>query len=232
MTATSTRTSRNGVAMWPSVRPQASAVETGRVLERDAGHATGTYIWARASSLNRVAHSLEVSEVRRLTSRRYDGLRVSITGEGITARGLVTGDFGNQPPVGIVRQPGHPRDLVGTYWAGVYLISEHFHQSLRDIGASGWFATPIQVDGVQSQLRLLSISGRCGPMFGVGGDPYPGIPDIGTFIDPARWDGSDFFMADNNHEILIVSATAKRLRELRLSNVVLEEAGLESVRSS
>jgi len=76
--------------MWPSVRPQASAVETGRVLERDAGHATGTYIWARASSLNRVAHSLEVSEVRRLTSRRYDGLRVSITGEGITARGLVT----------------------------------------------------------------------------------------------------------------------------------------------
>jgi hypothetical protein len=39
-------------------------------------------------------------------------------------------------------------------------------------------------------------------------------------------------MADNNHEILIVSATAKRLRELRLSNVVLEEAGLESVRSS
>ena len=197
-----------------------------------AGHFSGTYIWARASSLNRVAHSLEVSEVRRLTSRRYDGLRVSITGEGITARGLVTGDFGDHPPVGIVRQPGHPRDLVGTYWAGVYLISEHFHQSLRDIGASGWFATPIQVDGVQSQLRLLSISGRCGPMFGVGGDPYPGIPDIGTFIDPARWDGSDFFMADNNHEILIVSATAKRLQELRLNNVVLEEAGLESVRSS
>jgi|KBSSwiS6_1023812.scaffolds.fasta_scaffold80418_1 hypothetical protein len=45
-------------------------------------------------------------------------------------------------------------------------------------------------------------------------------------------DGSDFFMADNNHEILIVSTTAKRLQELHVNNVVLEEAGLESVRSS
>jgi hypothetical protein len=67
-------------------------------------------------------------------------------------------------------------------------------------------------------------------MFGVGGDPYPGIPGIGSFIDAARWDGSDFFIADNNNEILIVNATAKRLQELSLHNVVLEEAGLESVR--
>lgn len=69
-------------------------------------------------------------------------------------------------------------------------------------------------------------------MFGVSGDPYPEIPGIGTFIDPARWDGSDFFLADNNNEILVVSATAKRLQELSLHNVVLEEAGLESVRSA
>ena len=50
MTATSTSTTRNdiAIAMWPSVRPQVPAVETGRVPERDAGHATGTYI----SSLN------------------------------------------------------------------------------------------------------------------------------------------------------------------------------------
>jgi hypothetical protein len=158
-----------------------------------------------------VPRSLDVSEIRRLASRSFDGLRVSIAGEGITARGLLTGDFGGRPLVGTVRQSGPPQDLVGTYWAGVYLISDHFHQSLRDVGASGWFSTPVQVEGVQWQLWPLSISGRCGPMFGVGGDPYPGIPGIGSFIDPARWDGSDFFMADNNNEILVVSATAKRL---------------------
>lgn len=94
-----------------------------------------------------------------------------------------------------------------------------------------WFTTAVHVEGVQTQLSLLSISGRCGPMFGVGGDPYPGIASVGSFIDPARWDGSDFFIADNNNEILIVSATAKRLQQLSLSNVVMEEAGLESIRS-
>ena len=174
---------------------------------------------------------LEVTDVRRLVGGSYGGLRVSLTGEGITARGLLTGEFGGQPLVGVVRRPGRPRDLVGTFWAGVYLVSEHFRRSLIDLGASGWFATPVQVEGVQSQLWLLSISGRCGPLFGVGGDPYPSGPDVGTFIDPARWDGADFFMADNNNSIHVVGSTAERIHELRLSNVVLESAGLEPIRS-
>jgi hypothetical protein len=132
---------------------------------------------------------LEVTDVRRLVGGSFGGLRVSLTGEGITARSLLTGDFGGQPLVGVVRQPGRPRDLVGTYWAGVYLVSEHFRRCMSDLGTSGWFTTPVQVEGIQSQLWLLSISGRCGPLFGVGGDPYPGGPDVGTFIDPARWEG-------------------------------------------
>jgi len=139
-----------------------------------------------------------------LVSASYRGLRVSLRGAGITARGLLTGDFGGQPLVGVVHQPGRPRDLVGTYWAGVYLVSERFRRSMSDLGATGWFTTPVHVEGVPSQLWLLSISGRCGPLFGVGGDPYPSGPDIGTFIDPAWWDGADFFMADNNNSIHVV----------------------------
>jgi hypothetical protein len=173
---------------------------------------------------------LEVTDVRRLVGGSYGGLRVSLTGEGITARGLLTGEFGGQPLVGVVRRPGRPRDLVGTFWAGVYLVSEHFRRCMSDLGASGWFTTPVQVEGIQSQLWLLSISGRCGPLFGVGGDPYPGGPDVGTFIDPARWDGADFFMADNDNSIHVLGSNAERIYELRLSNVVLESAGLEPVR--
>jgi hypothetical protein len=173
---------------------------------------------------------LEVTDVRRLKEGSFGGLRVSLTGEGITARGLLTGDFGGRPLVGVVHQPGRPRDLIGTYWAGVHLVSGHFRRSMSDLGASGWFTTPVQVEGVQPPLWLLSISGRCGPLFGVGGDPYPGGPDVGTFIDPARWDGADFFMADNNNSIHVVGSTAERIHELRLSNVVLESAGLEPVR--
>jgi hypothetical protein len=113
-----------------------------------------------------------------LVSASYRGLRVSLRGAGITARGLLTGDLGGQPLVGVVHQPGRPRDLVGTYWAGVYLVSERFRRCMSDLGASGWFTTPVQVEGVQSQLWLLSISGRCGPLFGVGGDPYPVAPTL------------------------------------------------------
>jgi hypothetical protein len=50
---------------------------------------------------------------------------------------------------------------------------------------------------------------------GVGGDPYPSGPDVGTFIDPARWDGADFFMADNNNSIHVVGSTAERIHKLR-----------------
>jgi hypothetical protein len=71
-----------------------------------------------------VPRSLDVSEIRRLASRSFDGLRVSIAGEGITARGLLTGDFGGRPLVGTVRQSGPPQDLVGTYWAGVYTAAK------------------------------------------------------------------------------------------------------------
>jgi hypothetical protein len=77
--------------------------------------------------------------------------------------------------------------------------------------------------------QYLEGAGRCSASAVI---PIQEYRTSGRFIDPARWDGSDFFMADNNHEILIVSATAKRLQELRLNHVVLEEAGLESVRSS
>lgn len=172
----------------------------------------------------------EVTDIRLLVGRSLGGLRVSLTGEGISARRLLTGDLVGQPLVGVVRQSGRPCDLVGTYWAGVYLVSEHFRRSMSDLGASGWFTTPVQVEGVPSKLWLLSISGRCGPLFGVGGDPYPGGPDVGTFIDPAGWDGADLFMPDNNNSIHVVGSTAERIHELRLSNVVFESAGLEPVR--
>jgi hypothetical protein len=89
---------------------------------------------------------LEVTDIRRLVGGSYGGLRVSLTGEGITARGLLTGEFGGQPLVGVVRRPGRPGDLVGTFWAGVYLVSERFRRSLIDLGASGWFTTPVLVE--------------------------------------------------------------------------------------
>ena len=173
------------------------------------------------------SRQLMVTEVRSLQSASYTGLRVSLKVDGITARDLLTGDLGGRPLVGIVRQRGRARDLVGTYWAGVYLVSEYFRRSLAEIGATGWFTTPVRVEKVPSPLWLLSIAGTCGPLFGVGGEPLAGGPRIGTFLDGAQWDGSDFFLADNNNSIFVVGSTAERIQQLRLSNVALESAGLE-----
>jgi hypothetical protein len=68
----------------------------------------------------------------------------------------------------------------------VYLVSERFRRSVENLGVTGLFTTPVEVEGVQSNLWLLSISGRCGPVFGVGGEPLPGRPPLGQFIDPGR----------------------------------------------
>jgi hypothetical protein len=129
---------------------------------------------------------LEVSAIHLLQERTFRGLRVSVTGEDITARRLLTGDYAGEPLVAVAGQPGPVTDLVGTYWAGVYLVSERFRRSVENLGVTGLFTTPVEVEGVQSNLWLLSISGRCGPVFGVGGEPLPGRPPLGQFIDPGR----------------------------------------------
>jgi hypothetical protein len=140
---------------------------------------------------------------------------------------LLTGNFESQALVVTVRRPGRVRDLVGTYWAGVYLVSEHFRHSVSGLGASGWSTTPVRVEDIESRLWLLSITGRCGPLRGVGGEPIKGGPKVGTFIDPAGWDGTDFFMAENNNAIFVLGSTADRVQHLHLSNIAFEPSGLQ-----
>jgi hypothetical protein len=84
-----------------------------------------------------------------------------------------------------------------------------------------------KIQGIESQLWLLSITGRCGPLLGVGGDPLENGTEIGTFIDPVQWDGKDFFMAENNNGIFVLGSTAESIQDLHLSNVAFEHAGLQ-----
>jgi hypothetical protein len=61
-----------------------------------------------------ISRQLQVEHVRTLESASFRGLRVSIRGEGVTARSLLTGDFELESLLCTVRQPGRVRDLVGT----------------------------------------------------------------------------------------------------------------------
>lgn len=171
---------------------------------------------------------LEVEQLQHLVEASFKGLRIAIKGEGVTARRLLTGDFGRESLACTVRQQGRESDLVGTYWAGVYLVSERFCRSMAELAASGWSRTRVRMEGIQSPLWLLSITGRCGPLLGVGGEHLEGIPQNGTFIDPARWDGTDFFMAENSNAIFVLGSTAEAIQDLHLSNVAFELAGLQA----
>jgi hypothetical protein len=59
--------------------------------------------------------------------------------------------------------------------------------------------------------------------------PLPGGPPFGQFLDSNQWDGSDFFMADNNSSIFVPGSTAAKVEGLKLSNAVLEPASLEPI---
>lgn len=170
---------------------------------------------------------LDVEHVQTLVEASFQGLRISVTGGGVTSRDLLTGNFESQALVPTVRRPGRVRDLVGTYWAGVYLVSEHFRRSVTRLGASGWSTSPVPVEGIDFPLGLLSITGTCGSVRGVGGEPIEGGPTFGTFIDPAEWDGTDFFMAENSNAIFVLGSTAKSIHRLHLSNVAFESSGLQ-----
>lgn len=79
---------------------------------------------------------LDVEHVQTLVEASFKGLRISVTGGGVTSRDLLTGNFEGQALVVTVRRPGRVRDLVSTYRAGVYLVSEHFRRSVTRLGAS------------------------------------------------------------------------------------------------
>jgi hypothetical protein len=140
---------------------------------------------------------------------------------------LIEGWISTQRLLVTVRRPGRVSDLVGTYWAGVYLVSEHFRHSVSRLGASGWSTSPVPVEDIDFPLWLLSINGRCGPLRGVGGEPIEGGPKFGTFIDPAEWDGTDFFMAERSNAIFVLGSTAESIQHLHLSNVAFESSGLQ-----
>ncbi|MGH9198698.1 MAG: hypothetical protein ACRD1T_23585, partial [Acidimicrobiia bacterium] len=89
--------------------------------------------------------------------------------------------------------------------------------------------TPIQVPGVEVPLLLLSITGKCGPLLGVGGEQTEGGAAVGTFIDPQLWDGSDFFIASNNNATFVIGSMADAIQRVGLANVAFEPAGLQAL---
>jgi hypothetical protein len=61
---------------------------------------------------------------------------------------------------------GKVGDLIGTYWAALFLISRAFVKLLTVSGLTGWRITPVPVEGnpAIADVCLLQVVGSCGPI--------------------------------------------------------------------
>lgn len=172
---------------------------------------------------------LDVARVASLRPRSQRGLRIDLKTT-FSGTELVRGQFDEGPLKGVVRNSGRIRDLVNTYWPGIFLISDQFRMLLQEHRLAGWRTVAVTIRGGEQQaapLWLLAITGSCGRLYGVGGDPVPHLSSIGDFLDPHAWDGSDFFLAENHDGILLTASCAEILKNSTLTNLEIEPARLE-----
>jgi hypothetical protein len=180
---------------------------------------------------------LDVEHVRTLSLTRHDWLRIDILpNTDVTEEELLRGEYkGPIPLPGEVRQGGRLGDLIGTFWASVFAVTGTFIDSLRRLEATGWRAYPIASDGatdVGSDIYLLGITGRSGPVYSGDLAARHGLDPISQFLDPGKWDGSDLFLPSNRTSILVAAPLAASLETMMLRNVVLEPAGLQTTPSN
>jgi hypothetical protein len=156
-------------------------------------------------------------------------LRIHLPTPYATTREFLASGF-SAKPTGQVGRKGPATDLVGTYWAGVYLFSDSVVAILEKHDVTGWRAEPIDLsdDSTIGPLWFLVVTGRSGPIYGVAGARRRGVPVLGQYLDASEWDGSDIFLAANSGSILVTNNCAELLKRARLRNLRLEPAGLEA----
>jgi hypothetical protein len=175
---------------------------------------------------SRISPDLDVAGLCSL-STGGSTLRVQI--EGVDGNDLLRGRRQSAHLVGRIVQRGRPGDLIGFGWGGVYLMSDRMRSFLHESGLTGWFAQAVQVEADigDGQIWLLGVSGRSGPTYTAKRNPKLGLPCLGEFLDPADWDGSDFFCPENWISFLVTARAAEQLRKARLRNLRLECGSLE-----
>jgi hypothetical protein len=171
-------------------------------------------------------HALDVAGLCSL-ARGNSQLQIRI--EGADGNDLLRGRQRTARLAGRVIQRGRPGDLIGFGWAGVYLMSERMRTFLEGSGLTGWIAHAVQVESdlLDGPIWLLGVSGRSGPTYSAARNPLPGLPRLGEFLDPATWDGSDFFCPENLVGFLVTARAAAALRKARLRNLQIECGSLE-----
>jgi hypothetical protein len=144
---------------------------------------------------------------------------------------LAGGTFAGALPIKAhVGQAGKVGDLIGTFWPSLYVVTERFRKFIAGAQLTGWHAYPLDRTGpdLQPPLWVLGISGRSGPVFKGDAARQRGWYEIGHYLDPSQWDGSDMFRPSNEGTPLLTARAAKTISDVGLRNVALEPAGLSA----
>ena len=180
---------------------------------------------------------MDVTQLRVLGLAHHNWKRVDVAPlEGVNGNELLSGEYrGQLPLIAVVREGGPVGDLVGTFWANVFLMSDRLSKAMQELRLSGWRSLPVSVKDdpdLDNRLALLAVTGRAGPLYGAGGQTRPGVDAIGQYLDPREWDGSDLFLPANRRSILVTGPTAEKIARLDLRNVELLPAGIEPLPES
>ena len=159
--------------------------------------------------------------IGRLGLKNHRWVRVDI-GDlgGADPHRVLVGSVDPQITLGQADSTGKVGDLIGTYWAELFLVNRAFVELLTVSGLTGWRTTSVPVQGNPSvdDVCLLRVVGSCGPIRETG---------AGRVLELDSWDGADLFVPSNESTILLSSRAVEALRDAHLSNVEVEPAGVE-----
>lgn len=129
-----------------------------------------------------------------------------------------------------------PQDIMGTTHAILLLVSERFVDVLLEERATGWGTYPVRIyDKIGLELsgyHGLTVTGRAGPIdrsrsrIELVPPPVPQgkamYTEIGTYFDPATWDGSDIFVLEGTGVVCVVERIKLALEKRELTNLDFE----------
>jgi hypothetical protein len=172
---------------------------------------------------------LDPSSLSTMHDRSVRGLRIHVEGVDGDAATVLRGQQPRTKLRGRIGQSGRVTDVVGTFHAELFLISERFVRYLAEQRLTGWHAEPVEIALLDAPLSLLQVHGRCGPVITASAAQPLGGSAFGSYLDPGRWDQSDLMVPDNLSRILLTPRAATALLAAKLSNLSIEAAGLETI---
>jgi len=130
---------------------------------------------------------------------------------------------------------GRSYDLVGTTYAGLYLISKKFMDLLQVNKFTGWDTYPVCVTGkggnqLQGYVGLI-VNGKGGPMdrkrskriLQPPQSPKGSPVEVwrGLYFDPIRWDHTDMFLLEKSLFKIVTKEVKEEIDKASLTNVML-----------